>query len=106
MKTYLPTWAKQTLSSAGDNIENPDDPRRTRSNFQIGGIALSCHEYFISETFYLMIFSDPQYYYHARKDLRWKAAMDEEMNSLQKNATWELVSLPLGRKLVQFKWVL
>ena len=31
--------------------------------------------------------------------------MYEEMNSLQKNATWELVSLPLGRKLVQCKWV-
>ena len=31
--------------------------------------------------------------------------MDEEMNSLQKNTTWELVSLPPGRKLVQCKWV-
>ena len=31
--------------------------------------------------------------------------MDEEMNSLQKNTTWELVSLPLGRTLVQCKWV-
>ena len=31
--------------------------------------------------------------------------MDEEMNSLQKNTTWELVSLPFGRKLVQCKWV-
>ena len=27
------------------------------------------------------------------------------MNSLQKNTTWELVSLPLGRKLLQCKWV-
>ena len=27
------------------------------------------------------------------------------MNSLKKNTTWELVSLPLGRKLVQCKWV-
>ena len=31
--------------------------------------------------------------------------MDEEMNSLKKNRTWELVSLPPGRKLVQCKWV-
>ena len=30
--------------------------------------------------------------------------MDEEFNSLQKNANWELVSLPPGRKLVQCKW--
>ena len=52
-----------------------------------------------------MIISDPNYYYHARKDPIWQAAMAEEMNSLQKNATWELVSLPVGRKLVQWKWV-
>ena len=30
--------------------------------------------------------------------------MKEEFSSLQKN-TWELVDLPLGRKLVQCKWV-
>ena len=52
-----------------------------------------------------MIISDPKSYYHARKDPIWKVSMDEEMNSLQKNTTWELVSLPLGRKLVQYKWV-
>ena len=52
-----------------------------------------------------MIILDPNSYYHAQKDPRWQAAMDEEMISLQKNTTWELVSLPLGRKLVQCKWV-
>jgi len=52
-----------------------------------------------------MISSDPKSYYHAQKDPRWQVAMDEEMNSLQKNTTWELVSLPPGRKLVQCKWV-
>ena len=31
--------------------------------------------------------------------------MKEEFISLQKNNTWELVDLPLGRKLVQCKWV-
>ena len=31
--------------------------------------------------------------------------MDEEFNSPRKNATWELVSLPPRRKLVQCKWV-
>ena len=40
-----------------------------------------------------MIISYPNFYYHGRKYLRWQDAMDEEFNSLQKNATWELVSL-------------
>ena len=52
-----------------------------------------------------MIILDPKSYYHAQKDLRWQAAMDEEMNYLHKNTTWELVSLLPGRKLVQCKWV-
>ena len=53
----------------------------------------------------MMIVSDPKSYYHARNDLRWQTAMDAEFNSLWKNATWELVSLPPGMKLVQCKWV-
>ena len=65
VQTHLPTWARQTLSSVGDNIGNPDDPRRTRSYFQRVGIALSCHEYLLSKFFYLMIISDPESYYHA-----------------------------------------
>ena len=31
--------------------------------------------------------------------------MDDEYDSLQNNKTWDLVSLPLGRKLVQCKWI-
>ena len=105
MLTHLPKWAKKTLTFVGTNIGNPVDPRRTRSYFQRTGIALSCHDFLLSKTCYLMIGSDPMSYYHARKDPRWQAAMDEEFNSLRKNATWELVSLPLGKKLVQCKWV-
>ena len=52
-----------------------------------------------------MISLDPKSYYHACKDPIWQVSMDKEMNSLQKNTTWELISLPLGRKLVQCKWV-
>eukprot|EP00253_Pinus_taeda_P022567 PITA_22567 len=35
----------------------------------------------------------------------WKKAMEEEMNSLQENKTWELVNLPKGRKALQNKSV-
>ena len=105
LQNHLPTWARQTLSSAGDNIGNPDDPRRTQSDFQRAGIVLSCTDYLLSEYFYLMIISDPKSYYHSWKDPIWEVGMDEEMNYLQKNTTWELVSLPPGRKLVQCKWV-
>ena len=35
----------------------------------------------------------------------WKNAMEEEMNSLQENKTWELVNLPKGKNTLQNKWV-
>ena len=31
--------------------------------------------------------------------------MKEEYDSLHKNETWELINVPLGRKLVKCKWV-
>ena len=50
VQNHLPTWSRQTLSSAGDNIGNPDDPRRTWFDFQREGIALSCPDNFLFET--------------------------------------------------------
>ncbi|GJZ86393.1 zinc finger, CCHC-type containing protein [Tanacetum coccineum] len=36
---------------------------------------------------------------------KWKAAMKEEMDSLSKNKTWELVDHLAGQKLVSCKWL-
>ena len=35
----------------------------------------------------------------------WKKAMEEELDSLAKNNTWDLVELPEGRSVVGCKWV-
>ena len=50
VQTNLPTWANKTLSSIGENIGNPTDPRRTRFEFERSGIAISCHDYLLSNT--------------------------------------------------------
>ncbi|KAG8478019.1 hypothetical protein CXB51_027833 [Gossypium anomalum] len=36
---------------------------------------------------------------------KWMFAMQEEMESLHKNRTWDLVKLPKGKKTVSCKWV-
>ena len=38
-------------------------------------------------------------------DVKWATAMKKEMIALQKNKTWELVSLPKGKKLIGYRWV-
>ncbi|TYK16528.1 Gag-Pol [Cucumis melo var. makuwa] len=35
----------------------------------------------------------------------WMTAMQEEIEALHKNKTWELVMLPQGRKPIGNKWV-
>ena len=40
----------------------------------------------------------------ALADPRWKAAMNEEMKSLQKNETWELVECPSGKEPIGCRW--
>jgi Reverse transcriptase (RNA-dependent DNA polymerase) len=47
----------------------------------------------------------PKCWQDAKKDPKWKAAILEELGALNKNKTWELVSLPPSKKAVGYKWV-
>ena len=41
----------------------------------------------------------------SKESKQWLIAMNEEIKSLQKNQTWELVQLPKGKRVVGCKWV-
>ena len=41
----------------------------------------------------------------ALTDPDWKKAMNEEMEALQRNTTWELVPLLEGKKTVGCRWI-
>ena len=43
--------------------------------------------------------------YEALKDPKWKSAVDEEMNALEKNGTWVVTELPQGKRTVGCKWI-
>jgi hypothetical protein len=49
--------------------------------------------------------SIPKNLQEALNNPRWKSAMVEEMEALQKNSTWKLVELPKDKKTVGCKWV-
>ena len=48
---------------------------------------------------------DPVTFEDAAQDGRWVQAMDEEIHSIEKNNTWEITSLPKGKKSIGVKWV-
>lgn len=41
----------------------------------------------------------------AAADEKWVQAMKEEIHSIEKNDTWELTNLPVGKKPIGVKWV-
>lgn len=47
----------------------------------------------------------PKNYNEAFKNQLWVSAMTKEIEALEKNNTWELVSLPIGKKAIGCKWV-
>lgn len=55
---------------------------------------------------YLTLFtSDPVHFEEAVKHDKWRAAMDIEIQAIEKNNTWELSDLPKDTKKIGVKWV-
>jgi hypothetical protein len=48
---------------------------------------------------------DPIYFEDAIKEEHWINAMNEEMESIKKNDTWDLVDLPKEKECIGVKWV-
>ena len=48
---------------------------------------------------------DPIHFEDAIKDRKWIEAMDEEINAIERNKTWDLVELPKGKDVIGVKWV-
>ncbi|MCI12639.1 copia-type polyprotein, partial [Trifolium medium] len=48
---------------------------------------------------------DPSNYNEAVKSDVWRIAMDQEIESIEKNDTWELVTLPKDARKIGVKWI-
>jgi hypothetical protein len=48
---------------------------------------------------------EPTCFKEAVEDPNWVQAMDSEMQSICKNGTWDLATLPAGQKPIGLKWV-
>nr|GEX50322.1 putative reverse transcriptase, RNA-dependent DNA polymerase, Gag-polypeptide of LTR copia-type [Tanacetum cinerariifolium] len=48
---------------------------------------------------------EPKTFYEASKVQHWIEAMNNEMDALYRNDTWEIIDLPISRKAIGGKWV-
>jgi hypothetical protein len=48
---------------------------------------------------------EPRSFAEAEQDAAWRAAMQLEMDAVEKNRTWELADLPRGHRAITLKWV-
>jgi hypothetical protein len=48
---------------------------------------------------------EPTYFEEASKDEFWNKSMDEELDQIEKNDTWELVPRPKDKNVIDTKWV-
>jgi hypothetical protein len=48
---------------------------------------------------------EPNSFEEANKDEFWNNAMDEELDQIDKNDTWELVPRPKNKNVISTKWV-
>ena len=48
---------------------------------------------------------EPVSFEEAVKETHWMEAMREELRSIEKNQTWRLTPLPMGKKAIDVRWV-
>jgi hypothetical protein len=48
---------------------------------------------------------EPRSFVEAERHAAWRAAMQSEMDAVEKNRTWELADLPRGHSVITLKWV-
>ena len=62
-------------------------------------------DYDESVNFALFSHSDPRYFEEVVKEKKWCKAMDEEIDAIERNETWEVTVLPPKKQVTGVKWV-
>jgi hypothetical protein len=98
----------QVLSDDNMDIDHDDGPVRFRSIYEVYEEAAEVDlvsDSDIEVNALLTVMEEPTCYQEAANDENWRAAMDSELQSINKNKTWSLVNLPAGHKSIGLKWV-
>lgn len=77
-------------------------PKRFRS---LADVYNESEEVEIEDELLCMGVDEPSSYKTAVKEKAWRQAMQNELDSIEKNETWKLTQLPPGQKVIGLKWI-
>ncbi|WVZ58981.1 hypothetical protein U9M48_009193 [Paspalum notatum var. saurae] len=83
-------------------FEDDDDDENDIANYVSYESLSPSYKAFLAS---LQVAAIPRNWKEAKQDPKWKEAMLEELAALEKNKTWDLVPFPVGKKVVNCKWV-
>lgn len=92
-----------TISSL--NPEDYDDRNEPKRIIALSEIYNDTEEVDLEEELLYVGVEEPATYSQAVKTRNWKIAMKAEIDSIERNMTWELVKPPKGHKVIGLKWI-
>ncbi|GAU28376.1 hypothetical protein TSUD_257040 [Trifolium subterraneum] len=102
-------YVQDTSSDEGGSSQLPPRIRRTPAKLRdyVTGSQLEEEEAF-DDQHNLAIYTpsdDPKNFVEANKLEIWRKVMDQEMESIENNETWQLTTLPEGSNVIGVKWI-
>ena len=98
----------QMVNEENMDVDHDDAPIKMRSIYEVYENAADVEvtsDADIEVNALLTVMEEPTCYQEAADSVDWRAAMDSELQSINKNKTWSLVKLPPGQKSIGLKWV-
>ena len=100
-----PPFSPTHVASPSSQESSSKKPRKMRSIYELLEETDEITNDDINDLFCLFVDSEPMNFDEAMRDKRWRQAMEEEINAIKKNNTWELSTLPKGYEAIGVKWV-
>lgn len=97
-----PTTQQHASTVDWENFDDSTEPKKFRS---LNDVYNESEQVTLDEELYLMGIDEPANFREAAIDNNWKKAMKQEIESIEENKTWELTTLPLGKKKIGLKWI-
>lgn len=99
--------------AVAEQINQGGRPRTTPAWMRdyVSGEEISEEEGLVDFVMFMEVFgmfssiTDPSSFEEAVQEAKWREAMDREIESIEKNETWELCSLPHGVNTIGVKWI-